>query len=167
MPGVAFTFYSLSGTDLVKNFEEDETITRDFYNEYTGFNLAIQLGYYYTFVLKQNWFLNAYGIPAAGIDFYTVDINTPNISPTRSYKDTFLSFSYGFGGGYNGEKIFFGASYKTRFTNEKFDSSRINIIPTIDEYSIYLGYRFRASKTISKPVEFIEDKVPILKDDTK
>lgn len=167
MPGVAFTFYSISGTDLVKNIEEGETIARDFYNEYTGLNLSIQLGYYYTFVLKQNWFLNAYGIPAAGIDFYTVDINTPNISPTRSYKDTFLSFSYGFGGGYNGDKIFFGASYKTRFTNEKFNSSRLHIIPTKDEYSIYFGYRFRAPKTISKPIEFIEDKVPILKDDKK
>lgn len=165
MPGLAYNFYSISGTDKVKNIIEGETITRDFYNEYSGISLAIQLGYYYTFVLKQNWFLNAYGIPSAGIDFYTVDINSPEINTHRTYNDSYLALSYGGGIGYNGKKIFFGAFYKTRSTNERFGSSRFHIIPTKDEYSIYFGYRFRAPKTISKPVDLIEEKVPILKDD--
>ena len=164
MPGIGYTFYSISGTNKIKNLEEDETITRDFYNEYRGVNLAIQLGYYYTFVLKKNWFLNANAIPSAGIDFYKVDVNTPFINTTRSFQDSFLSISYGVGGGYNAKKIFFGAFYKTRYTTEKFSSSRLHIIPTKDEFSVYFGYRFRAPKTISKPVDLIEEKVPILKD---
>ena len=38
-------------------------------------------------------------------------------------------------------------------------------LSTKDEFSVYFGYRFRAPKTISKPIDLIEDKVPILKDD--
>ena len=165
MPGLAYTFYSISGTDKIKNIEDGETITRDYYNEYRGVNLALQFGYYYTFVFQKNWFLNGFGIPAVGVDFYSVDYNTPVGRTTRNFKDSFFSLSYGAGVGYNAKKIFFGALYKTRFSNEKFSSSRLHIIPTKDEFSVYFGYRFRAPKTISKPIDLIEDKVPILKDD--
>jgi len=165
MPGLAYTFYSISGTNKIKNIEDGETITRDYFNEYKGVNLALQFGYYYTLVFQKNWFLNGFGIPAVGVDLYSVDNNTPTSITTRNYKDSFFSLSYGGGVGYNGKKIFFGALYKTRFSNEKFSSSRFHIIPTKDEFSVYFGYRFRAPKTISKPIDLIEEKVPILKDD--
>ncbi|MGI9530434.1 DUF4421 family protein [Lutimonas sp.] len=166
MPGISYNFYSISGTDKIKNLDGDDEITyRDYYNEYEGINLSLQLGYYYTFVLKDYWFANAFGIPAAGVDFYTTHINSPEGKTDRSYSDSFLTFSYGFGGGYNGNKIFFGANYKNRFTNEKFTSSRLHIIPTKHEFSVYFGYRFKAPKTVTKPVDLIEEKVPILKDD--
>ncbi len=165
MPGFGYNIYTIAGTDKIKNLEDGEVTIREFYNEYEGVNLSLQLGYYYTFVLKKYWFANVFGIPAAGVDFYTTKINTPDETTDRSYSDTFASFSYGFGGGYNGEKIFFGANYKNRFTNEKFSSSRLHIIPSKDEFSIYFGYRFRAPKTVTKPVDLIENKVPILKDD--
>ena len=165
MPGLAYNFYSITGTDRIKNLVEGETVYREYFNEYHGMNLALQLGYYYTFVLNKNWFINAYGIPTAGIDFYTVNYNTPDESFDRSFKDGSLSLSYGFGGGYNGRKIFFGAKLNNRITNEKFTSSRLHIIPAKNEFSVYFGYRFKAPKTVSRPVEYIEDKVPILKDD--
>lgn len=165
MPGIAYNLYSISGTDVIKNLIDNETIERDLYNEYQGLNLSLQAGYYYTFVLRKYWFANAFAIPAAGIDFYNTDIHSPEGVTTRSYSDSFLTLSYGAGGGYNGDKIFFGANYKSRFTNEKFTSSRLHIIPTKNEFSVYFGYRFKAPKTLTKPVDLIEEKVPILKDD--
>jgi len=165
MPGIAYNFYSISGTNKIKNLVDGEITEREYYNEYGGMNLSLQLGYYYTYVIKDFWFVNAFGIPAAGIDFYTTQINSPEGKTDRSYSDSFLTLGYGIGAGFNGNKIFFGANYKNRFTNEKFSSSRLHIIPTKHEFSAYFGYRFRAPKTISKPVDLIEEKVPILKDD--
>lgn len=163
--GLAYNFYSLDGAERIKNLEPGEITIREYYNEYRGVNLSLQAGYYYTMVFNTNWFINAYGIPAAGIDFYKVNFNSPAGSEDRRYNDFFLSLNYGVGGGYNGKRIFFGAKYNNRFSNEKFSSNRFHIIPSKNEFSVYFGYRFKAPKTISKPVEYIEDKVPILKDE--
>ena len=166
MPGISYTFYSLTNTDVIKD-ENGDRIYRDFYNEYSGLNLALTAGYYYTFVLKKYWFINAYGVPSGGIDFYKQKINSPEGSTERSLNDIFLALNYGFGGGYNGDKIFFGGEIKNRLTNEKFNTGKIRITPSKNEFSIYFGYRFRAPKPISAPVDLIEEKVPILKEDTK
>ena len=78
MPGIGYNLYSIAGTDKIKNLEDGEIIIREYYNEYEGANLSLQLGYYYTFVLKKYWFANAFGIPAAGVDFYTTKTNSPD-----------------------------------------------------------------------------------------
>jgi hypothetical protein len=165
MPGISYNFYSLTGTGIVKDLNGDR-ILRDVYSEYQGMNFALLAGYYYTFVLKKYWFINAYGVPSAGMDFYNADIYDPAGKTKRSFNDLFLALNYGFGGGYNGDKIFFGTEFKRRLTNEKFNSNKIRVTPTQNEFSVYFGYRFKAPKTISKPVDMIEDKVPILKDGT-
>ena len=163
MPGINYTYYSLTGTNRIKDTDGDQ-IYLNYYNEYSGINLSLGLAYYYTLVLKKYWFINAYAIPSAGIDLYKTKIHSPDDVIQRSFKDAFLTLSYGFGGGYNGKKIFFGADLKNRLTNEKFSSSKVRIIPSSDTFSVYFGYRFKAPKPISKPVDLIEKKVPILKD---
>ena len=166
MPGISYTFYSLTGTDVIKDINGDR-IYRDEYNEYSGINVAANAGYYYTFVLKKYWFLNAYAVPSAGIDFYKSKIYTSEGSTNANSNALFAALNYGFGGGYNGDKIFFGAEAKNRLTNEKFSSGKVSITPKTNHYSVYFGYRFKAPKTIRRPVEYIEDKVPILKDEHK
>jgi len=166
MPGLSYTFYSLTGMDVIKD-ENGDRIYRDIYNEYNGMNLALSAGYHYTFVLKKFWFINAYGVPSAGVDFYTTQINSPEGSTKRSFSKALFALNYGFGGGYNGDKIFFGAEIKNKLTNEKLTSDKVRITPMQNHFSVYFGYRFKAPKTISKPVDIIEEKVPILKDDPK
>lgn len=162
MPGIGYTFYSLRGTDIVKGIDGNRSY-RDTYSEYRGFSASLRLGYYYTFVLKRNWFFNAYGVPSLGIDLYQTDLFSPEGKTMSRANDPFLSFNYGFGGGYNGDKIFFGVELRNRLTNEKFSSNKIKISPSKNQFNIYLGYRFRAPKTISAPVDYMEKKVPILK----
>ena len=84
---------------------------------------------------------------------------------TRHGQDFFSSLDYGLGIGYNGKKFFFGGEIKNRWTNEKFEQDQINIQPQKSAFSVYAGYRFRAPKPVSVPVDMIEEKVPILKDD--
>ena len=164
MPGISYNFYKFSGTNVIKNIDGDKEF-RDYYNEYSGASLSLLLGYYYTFVLKKHWYVNAFAIPTIGFDFYTTKIYGPDESTSRRFNDDYLALNYGVGSGYNGEKIFFGAEFKNRFTNEKFSSSKVSIIPKNTEFKIFFGYRFKAPKTVRKPVDYIEKKVPILKDE--
>ena len=166
MPGISYSFYGITGTKVLKDIDGNR-INRDYYSEYNGANIALTVGYYYTFVLKKYWFANAYGVPSVGIDFYSTKITTPEGTRKTNTNQTFLALNYGFGGGYNGDKIFFGGEIKNRLTNEKFSSGKVRITPVQNHFSVYFGYRFRAPKTISKPVDLIENKVPILKDDPK
>lgn len=161
--GVNYSYYSLFGTDRVL-LPGDEMEFLDPYTEYFGFNIAPLVGYYYTFVFKRHWFLNAFGAPNAGIDIYTSRTNADGAEVERSDNDFFAAIDYGFGGGYNGEKIFFGAQLKNRRSTVKFDSDKIQIQPEKNTFSFYVGYRFKAPKQVAKPVDFIEEKVPILQD---
>ena len=164
LPSASFMYYRLTGTDRIKDFDGN-IIDRDVYSEYNGINLSLGIAYYYTFVLKKYWFINAFGIPSAGIDFYKSHVFDFDTTYTLSNNDSFLAFNYGFGGGYNGKKIFFGANYKNRITTEKFSTSKIRVTPTNNSFSAYFGYRFKAPRQVSAPIDLIEDKVPILKDD--
>ena len=90
MPGIGYIFYSLSGIDVVKNSNGD-IIYRDTYSEYSGFNVSLLLGYYYTFVLKKNWFLNAFGVPSIGVDFYKSKNTSPEGTQTNHFNQTLLT----------------------------------------------------------------------------
>jgi hypothetical protein len=162
MPGLGLNLYSLSGADRYRN-ENGEDIYRDSYNDYTGINVALNIGYYYTFVIKKQWFANGFAIPSVGIDFYGTRTHDSGSSEWRRYNEMYGALIYGFGGGYNGAKLFFGADFRNRLTSENFNTSKIRILPTQNQFSVYFGYRFRAPKPISKPVDLIEEKVPILK----
>lgn len=167
MPGVAYNFFKLTGTDeLIYNGSDIEL--RENYSEYQGVNISANVGYFHTFVFGDYWYFNVYGSFSYGIDFYTTtfyDINEEDDKLRRSYRDPFWAASFGGGIGYNGKKIFFGGRYNERVSNDKFSSNSINIQAINSVFNVFVGYRFRAPKTVSAPIDLIEEKVPILKDD--
>ena len=162
--GATYNFYKLVGLDRIL-FPGEEIEQRDPFNEYYGVSLAATGGYYYTYVINKSWFINAFALPSAGIDMHQTKTTSGEQEKTRHGQDFFTSLDYGAGIGYNGKKFFFGGEIKNRWTNEKFNEDKINIQPQKNTFSVYFGYRFRAPKQVSKPVDMIEDKVPILKDD--
>ena len=54
---------------------------------------------------------------------------------------------------------------KNRLTDEKFSSGKVRITPTKIPFQFTLVIVLRAPKTVSRPVDYIEEKVPILKDE--
>ena len=160
--GLSYNFYKLMGSDRV--VLPGEELTRRYPNkEYYGVSLAAIGGYYYTWVFKRNFFLNGYARPGLGIDMNQTRINTDqSMSNTVHYQSFFVEMEYGFGAGYNGNRFFFGANLINRLANEKYGQDDINIQPKKNTFNIYLGYRFKAPKQVAKPVDLIEEKVPIL-----
>ena len=169
MPGIAYNFYKINGTDeLIYNGENIEL--RDSYSEYQGFNIAANAGYFHTFVFGNYWYLNLYGSLSYGVDFYTrylYNFDEVDERIRRSYRDPFGSVSFGGGIGYNGKKVFFGGKYNELVSNEKFGSNSINLQAVNSVFNVFVGYRFKAPRTVTAPVDLIEEKVPILKDDNR
>tara|TARA_R110000787_G_scaffold60220_8_gene136583 strand:- start:30067 stop:31119 length:1053 start_codon:yes stop_codon:yes gene_type:complete len=162
MPGITYSFYSVKGTDKVK-VDPNDIITRDSYNDYKGITLIFEPGYYYTFVLHKYWYANVYGAPGLGFDFYNATYNSPNNSSGENLSRTFFSLKTGAAIGYNGKKFYFGSEFKYQIFSENFDENDISLQPTKSKFHVFVGYRFKAPKQVSKPLDYIEDKVPILK----
>ncbi len=161
MPGILYSFYNIKGADKVL-FPEDNVIIRENYSDVQGINATLNVGYYYTYVFHKYWFANAYLTPGIGVDFYKTTIHAPDESINKSFKDLYYSLQSGIGIGYNGKKMFFGANYANRTSSEKFNENKIQLQISKNSFHIYLGYRFKAPKSVRKSVDLIEEKIPIL-----
>jgi len=163
IPGVDFWYYDFDGLDTYIN-SDGTSINRTTYTESSGFDFILNTGYHYTYVYKK-WYANAFIKPGIGVDFNkTILFNDGNKQTTNS-QDLIVSLDMGIGIGYNSEKIFFGTSFNRRDTNEKENINKIQFDSSKNTFYIFFGYRFKAPKQISKPIDVIEEKIPILKKD--
>ncbi|GAB1309719.1 DUF4421 domain-containing protein [Urechidicola sp. KH5] len=160
IPSIDYWYYNFDGLDTYKNLS-GETIERNKYLETQGFNIAVNMGYYYTFV-KKNWFANAFAIPGVGVDFNWSEAFENGSSIKDNFQELLWSFKGGIGAGYNGEKIFGGASFVKHITNESNNSDKVQFQLSKNSFFLFIGYRFKAPKQIAKPIDKIEEKIPLL-----
>ena len=161
MPSIDYWFYQIDG--LKKTiYPNGEIVLRENYNAFQGVNLILNAGYYYTYVYKKNWYASAYAIPGLGMDFYEETRYFQDSSSDRNISEIVLSFQTGVAIGYSSDRYFFGLAGGNRTTNEKFSTEEIQFHTSKNTFHIFLGYRFKAPKTISKPIDTIEKKVPLL-----
>ena len=161
MPSIDYWFYQMDGLKKII-YPDGEVIQRENYNAYQGVNLILNVGYYYTYVYKKNWYASAYAIPGIGMDFYNETSYTQDGSSDRVVNEMVLSFQAGAAIGYSSDRYFFGLAGGNRTTNEKFSTEEIHFHTSRSTFHIFVGYRFKAPKTITKPIDTIEKKVPIL-----
>jgi len=162
--GINYAFYDVAGTDKV--IGEDNTIFyKPTYSEYNGFSAIINAGYHYTFVLHNYWYVNIKANPGIAFDFYDSTIYSEDTNAKNKNNSTFFALYSGVAAGYNGKKYYFGAGFNYNVNSEKFNDDNISLQPIKYNFHIFIGYRFKAPKQISMPIDLIEDKVPILKDD--
>ena len=169
MPGINYTYYTFKGANKEILGSETEITERNPYNEYKGLTLIIEPGYYYTYVLNNYWYANVFAAPGFGVDFYNnKEINTDsNVTNDENLSRKFFSFKTGTSLGYNGKKFYFGSELKYHAYSENFDKNEISLQPSKIIFQVFLGYRFKAPKQVSKPLDYIEDKVPALKKENK
>jgi hypothetical protein len=162
MPGISYTYYDVSGTDKIKN-SNNETELREAYSESNGFSIILNSGYYHTFVLHNYWYANIYANPGVGINYYNATTYSANTSVRQSFDKVFFSFKSGAAAGYNGQKYYFGLEFNYQSNSNFFDFNNINLKSTRANFHVFVGYRFKAPKQITKPINKIEEKIPILK----
>lgn len=161
VPSIDYWFYLFNGADKFIDGEGNQII-RMTYSDYRGVNIVFNIGYYYTFVMKK-WFVNLYAAPGIGVDFFRETFYNPqNTTYTINQSDFVFSIQGGAGIGYNSSKYYFGINYLNRYTNEYGNQTDSQIKTLKNSFFIFFGYRFKAPKQISVPVEYIEKKIPIL-----
>lgn len=165
MVGLNYNFYGLKGTDAVKQEDGDEIEERTEYNDYLGFSPILAGGYYYTFVLHSYWYVNIRANPGLGFDFYKITYYSESGTSNKNKSDVFFALNSGVSAGYNGKKFYFGGEYNYNIKSKKYVDDNVSLQPITDNFHVFVGYRFKAPKQVRKPIELIEDKVPILKND--
>lgn len=163
VPSMDYWIYLIDGADSYID-PQGELIKRDEYIDYQGLNTIFNIGYYYTFVYKKNWYANVFAISGAGMDIYKATTITTDEELSNQIKEFVLSFQAGAGLGYNSKSLFFGAEYKHKSTKEGLSKNDFNFHTTRNSFHVFVGYRFKAPKTIREPIDKFQTKVPLLQE---
>lgn len=161
--GLNYNFYDVAGTNKV-NGENGDIFYKSNYNEYSGFSTTLNAGYHYTFILHSYWYINIRANPGFGLDFYETSYHSEESVEKKKDNETFFALSSGISAGYNGKKYYFGGGFNYNVNSEKYNDDNINLQPITYNFHVFIGYRFKAPKQVSKPIDLIEDKVPMLQD---
>lgn len=160
MPSIDYWYYFVDGMDYLQT-PEGEIIYPDQYSSINGFNIMTSWGYHYTFVYKK-FYTNLFTSIGMGYDYSYTKEYTPGQASTGSKAH---SFTYGNNSGlnlgYNSNTFYLGASVNNRIINYNANSNRKELSNDIT-FSVFIGHRFKPPKTVSKTIDVLEEKVPIL-----
>ncbi len=156
IPSIDYAFYDIRGLDYFIN-KDGSKKTLDPSISSTSFDLRLNLGYHYTYVLKK-WFANGQVKAGCGNSFNWVSSD----SETNYHNNFVYGYDLLASIGYNSDRIFFGTTFNHRATKEPNNVNTVTIFSSKNSYSIYLGYRFKAPKKFVKPIDDIEERIPIL-----
>ncbi len=116
-----------------------------------NFDIALVSSYYYTWVVKRNWFISPSLSPALGVRFSSDESDEKDTFVTKA-----LNFSLQFG--YTNDRISAGASFSFD-SNSVSEDVRENVINDKSYASIYFGYRFNPPRYLKEKVEWINRKI--------
>jgi len=163
IPNLKYSYYEIEGLDKIIK-QNGEITGESNYNDYTGVSILLNLSYNYTFVIKK-WFANISLNPGIGVNFYKRTNYNDGVSSEQSFDNFIVSPKGSIGAGYSADKIYFGLEYYRGFTDQNAQNSELPFQLSGRSFFAYFGYRFRAPKAISQPVQYIEKKVPVLDND--
>lgn len=125
-----------------------------FSNEIKSFDFQAQVGYYYSMVLNQKWFVTSGIHPGVGYNYSRYNYSAAEIKE-ESINNLSLIFNTELHLGYNNYRWFFGAIYDYRnyhlINNQRGGRSDSNY------FSVYLGYRLDDNKPIRRFFGWFED----------
>jgi len=111
--------------------------------------IRLALGYYHTWVFKENWFISGNLSPSLGLRFSKTQETFNAISSERSNTAFTRTLEGGANLGYASEKIVFGLGFT--FDVNGYDEDKFNAVTTNDIYGkIYFGYRFNTPGFIDR-----------------
>lgn len=156
-----------SNGSLVPSLEYDLTYFKDtidnLKSKETQYNLGINLGYYYNWVITEK--VNISPFAFAGIGGKWSSFQEDLKDGTQSSKENNKYFTKKFGGGihigYNTERVLFGG--KLNYTSYNYKQDASSHVQNNNVYGLlYIGYRFAPPKVIKENYDKLQKKVPIL-----
>ena len=142
IPTVRYGFNRLS--DLVDN----EKVVQN------NFDISIAPRYYYTWIVKHNWFVTPSISPAIGLRFSTDKSSEGTTESTYITKALDLGLQFG----YTSNNISAGARFNFE-TNSVNEAVKRNVINDKSYASVYFGFRFNPPKYLEEKVDWINDRL--------
>ncbi|WP_299887408.1 DUF4421 family protein [uncultured Lacinutrix sp.] len=136
------------GSNRLSDFVEDGKY------EQNNFDIAITPSYFYTWVIKERWFISSSIAPALGVRFSKEKISGIETEDTFITKALNLSLQFG----YTSNDISAGAKFNFDSNAAKENVER-NFVNDKSYASIYFGYRFNPPRFIERTADWIEDKI--------
>ena len=144
IPGFTYDYFKMSGSSSVQKFE--------------SVNLILTAAYFYTFVIKKNWYFNLSAGPGMGVAFNNLLDDVDNNSNWTSA--VIFDIKSHLGLGYNSESFFGGISYNGTATSQDKESV-VKFGSTRGVFNIFIGYRFKSPKAVDRSFNWVEDKFHI------
>ncbi|OIQ37877.1 MAG: hypothetical protein BM563_07440 [Bacteroidetes bacterium MedPE-SWsnd-G1] len=163
IPSITYMIYGINGLDNYID-EDGNPQFRENFSDNSGFTGILNLAYYYTFVYKK-WYASIFAAPGFGYDFRKVTEYNNNLSEKSNHNAFLTSLNAGSSIGFNDKKIYFGLSFKHSAMDFKHSEERIEYLSSQNAYFLFFGYRFKAPKVVTKPINKIEQTIPVLKQD--
>ncbi len=124
------------------------------------FPVRLALAYYYTLVVKENWFLGGNLSPSLAVNFSKNTVTKNNIQTISRSTEFVKSLEGSLQIGYASKKIIFGGGFK--FDVNSYDVDTFNTVINDKTYSfIYFGYRFNTPEFIDRTYNKFAKKIGI------
>jgi len=145
IPSFNYDYFKMSGSSSIQKIE---TV-----------NLILNAAYFYTFVIKKNWYFNLSAGGGTGVAFNRLLEDEENNNSVWTNAIIFdLKSLVGFG--YNSENFFGGISYLGNVTSQD-EKSVIKFGSTRGVFNVFFGYRFKSPEFVDKSFNWLEDKIPL------
>lgn len=150
IPALDYSFYNI---DNKSNDTAQKTSQRS-----QNFDVVLELGYFYSFVLNKKWYAAVGLVPGIGYGYTKLTTRYPEENLITNYDNIIYRIKEAAGLGYNSIRFFTGCEFRLS------QSLRNDNLPTVKQVSsrlyfqVFAGYRFNAPKFLKKSVNYIEDK---------
>ncbi len=155
VPQILYRYYIIDDGQEVTEF-----ITSQKSND---FELVVGAGYYYTLVLKKDFYISVGVTPGVGYLWSKVVTRFPDEEIETSQNNLLIRIDGRAGAGYNGKKFhagiyskFSGSSYTQKESSITTEDSRVVL-------QAFVGYRFNAPNWLKKSVQTIEESTGLEK----
>lgn len=145
IPSFNYDYFKMTGSTSIQKIE--------------SVNLILTAAYFYTFVIKKNWYFNLGGGAGAGVAFNRLLEEEEDRKSEWSSAVIFDLQSFA-GFGYNSESFYGGISYRGTATTQD-EKSIVNFGSRRGVFNVFFGYRFKSPKFVNKSFGWVEDKIPL------
>ena len=146
IPSLAYEYFKISGESSIQKLQ--------------SVNLILAATYFYTFVIKENWYFNLGAGPGMGVAFNKL-LNEDDEEKTTDWSNAVI-FNVGshLGFGYSSESFFGGISYNwSATTQDKYSVVKFDNVGGV--FKVFIGYRFKSPKFVDKSFGWAEDKMGV------
>lgn len=152
IPSISYNLYQIDNQDPSASQQQSQ--------KSSNFELLVNAGYFYTFVLKEKLYLSAGVIPGIGFNHtqLTSRLLTGNVN--SSYNDLVFRSREKIGLGYNSRKLFAGGEFSIANSFRNMNHSNVQVEATRIYFQVFVGYRFTAPRFIRHETDVVKKAVP-------